>query len=318
MAGMLTEGYDGFPTMYADLSKRLSAPLRGSTLLLRCPKVVLPARVRQLLQPGDDDKECGRSAFQERLAGVISWAMPEPDDTELGAEVNDGADHTAVIPDTSETKAAQLAWSMADNFPDVTSTAERQPLPLPLKVLLGCVAIGAVTLVAFVIGHRGFPGSPQHASAPNAAPAVKSPGAATAANSPQPARAETKGSTAQSAAESIRAAIPQVTELIEITEDNDPNNLIGRPNGYVAASVLVDSRLPRCTSTNLGDDCGAIIEQWPDQAAAQRRDDYVQSILRTMPMVGQQWTAVKGNLLLRVTGQLKPSAAEAYKAAFTA
>jgi hypothetical protein len=109
-----------------------------------------------------------------------------------------------------------------------------------------------------------------------------------------------------------------VTELVEITEDNDPNNLIGRPNGYVAASVLVDSRLPRCTSANLGDDCGAIIEQWPDQAAAQRRNDYVQSVLRTMPIVGQQWITVKGNLLLRVTGQLKPSAAEAYKAAFTA
>jgi serine/threonine-protein kinase len=246
--------------------------------------------------------------------------MSEPDDTELSAEVGDGADHTAVIPDTSETKAAQLAWSIADNAPDVTSAAERQPLPLSLKILLGCVAVGAVTLVAFVIGHRGFPGSPQHASAPNAAPAVKSPGAATAANSPRPARADALTPTAQSAAESIRAAIPQVTELIEITEDNDPNHLIGRPNGYVAASVLVDSRLPGCTSTstNLGDDCGAVIEQWPDQAAAQRRDDYVQSILRTMPMLGQQWTTVKGNLLLRVTGQLKPSAAEAYKAAFTA
>jgi hypothetical protein len=31
-----------------------------------------------------------------------------------------------------------------------------------------------------------------------------------------------------------------------------------------------------------------------------------------------EWTTVKGNLLLRVTGKLKPSAAETYKAAFTA
>jgi serine/threonine-protein kinase len=244
--------------------------------------------------------------------------MSEADDTELDAGIGDGADHTAVIPDNSATQAAQLAWSTADNAPDVTSAAERQPLPLALRILLGCVAVAAVTLVAFVLGQRGFLGSQPHSSAPNATAVAKSPGAATATNSPRPARADALTPTAQSAAESIRAAIPQVTELIEITEDNDPNHLIGRPNGYVAASVLVDSRLPRCTSTNLGDDCGAIVEQWPDQAAAQRRDDYVQSILRTMPIVGQQWTTVKGNLLLRVTGQLKPSAAEVYKAAFTA
>lgn len=241
--------------------------------------------------------------------------MPEPDDTELGAEVNDGADHTAVIPDTSETKAAQLAWSMADNAPDVTSAAERQPLPRPLKVLLGCVAIGALTLVAFVIGHLGFPGSPQHASAPNAAPAVKSPGAVTAANSPQPARAETQGSTVQISAESIRAAIPEVTGTVALTEDNDDNKLLGRPNGYEAATVLYDSRA-ECLPGGPGVGCGATIEQWPNAEAAQRRADYIQAIGRSLPSMSE-WDTVKGNLLLRVAGALKPSAAEAYKAAFT-
>lgn len=49
--------------------------------------------------------------------------------------------------------------------------------------------------------------------------------------------------TARSAAESIRASVPEVTDVIDLTEDNDTNNLIGRPNGYVAATVLVDSRL---------------------------------------------------------------------------
>jgi hypothetical protein len=74
--------------------------------------------------------------------------MSEADDTALGAELGDGADHTAVIPDNTATEAAQLAWSMADNAPDVTSAAERQPLPLALRILLGCVALAAVTLVA--------------------------------------------------------------------------------------------------------------------------------------------------------------------------
>jgi serine/threonine-protein kinase len=103
--------------------------------------------------------------------------------------------------------------------------------------------------------------------------------------------------TAQSAAGSIKTAIPEVTESITITEDNDPNHLIGRPNGYVAASVLVDSRLPRCT--DLGADCGAMVEQWPDQAAAQNRAAYIQSVLKSMPMLGQEWDMVRGGLLLR-------------------
>jgi serine/threonine-protein kinase len=120
--------------------------------------------------------------------------------------------------------------------------------------------------------------------------------------------------TALSVAKSIRATIPEAAELIEITEDNDPNNLIGRPNGYFAASVLVDSRLPRCETP--GADCGAMIEQWPDQAAAQRRADYIQSMLKSMPMLGQEWNTVKGGLLLRVAGDLKPSEAKAYETAF--
>jgi serine/threonine-protein kinase len=242
--------------------------------------------------------------------------MSEPDDTALGAEVGDGADHTAVIPDNSATEAAQLAWSMADNAPDVTSAAERQPLPLPLKILLGCVAVAAVTLVAFVIGHRGFPASQPHSSAPGATTGAKSPGAPTAANSPQPARAGALTRTAQSAAESVRAAIPEVTGTIALTEDNDANHLIGRPNGYAAATVLVDSRA-QCLPDGPGVDCGATIEQWPDAEAAQRRADYLQAIGRSLPTMSE-WTTVKGNLLLRVAGALKPSAAEAYKAAFTA
>lgn len=120
--------------------------------------------------------------------------------------------------------------------------------------------------------------------------------------------------TAQSVAESIRTMIPQVTDLIEVNEDNDPNNLIGRPNGYVEATVLVDSRLPKCDT--LGADCGAMIEQWPDQAAAQSRADYIQAMRREMPMLGQEWDTVRGDLLLRVTGALKPSEAKAYESAF--
>jgi serine/threonine protein kinase, bacterial len=243
-------------------------------------------------------------------------AMSEPDDTELDVGKGDGADETAVIPDSSATEAAQLAWSMADTAPDVNSAAERQPLSPALRILLACVVVAAATLGPFFLGHRGFLGSPQHAPAPNPAPAADPPTAPSMAKSPQLAPAVALTPTAQNAAESIRAAIPEVTEMIALTADNDANNLIARPNGYAAATVLVDSRA-QCPTDGPGVDCGATIEQWPSAEAAQRRADYIQAIEKNLPMMSE-WTTVKGNLLLRVTGKLKPSAAETYKAAFTA
>lgn len=132
----------------------------------------------------------------------------------------------------------------------------------------------------------------------------------------QPAFIATRSATARNAADSIRGAIPEVTDVVDLTEDNDTNNLIGRPNGYVAASVLVDSRL-ECSSVAPGVDCGATVEQWPDENAAGKRADYIQATRESAPVLGREWTTARGNLLLRISGLLKPSQAKAYEAAFT-
>lgn len=123
--------------------------------------------------------------------------------------------------------------------------------------------------------------------------------------------------TAESAAAAIKAAVPQITEVVPLTETNDDNHLLGRPNGYSAAVVLVDPRSDGfCESGKPGADCGATVEQWPDQEAAQRRADYIQKTYASMPALGTEWTVVKGNLLLRVTGKLPPSVEKEYEAAF--
>lgn len=132
------------------------------------------------------------------------------------------------------------------------------------------------------------------------------------------AAADPSGQTAQQAAEKIKAAVPEVTSLIAINEDNDPNNMIRRVNGYAAATVLVDLRITEgCETSKPGIVCGAGVEQWPDQAAAQKRADYLKTVLSSMPMLGSEYQTIKGNLLLRVSGELKPSAAHVYQAAFT-
>lgn len=116
---------------------------------------------------------------------------------------------------------------------------------------------------------------------------------------------------AQSAARVLKSEIPEITELVALDEDNDPNGLIGRPNGYAAATVLFDSRMS-CAGDEPGVDCGATIEEWPSRKAAEERSDYIQSLQSGSNILGSEWNTVRDNLLLRVTGELKPSDAEAY------
>jgi serine/threonine-protein kinase len=164
-------------------------------------------------------------------------------------------------------------------------------------------AVAATCVVACGTDHSGG------ANARSAAPASS----AAVTTSPVPV-------TVQQAAEKIKAAVAEVTSLIAITEDNDANNMIGRVNGYVAAPVLVDSRITDgCDTTKPGIDCGAGVEQWPDAAAAaaQKRADYIKNVLSSAPILGTEYQTVSGNLLLRVSGKLKPSAAQVYQTAFT-
>lgn len=104
-----------------------------------------------------------------------------------------------------------------------------------------------------------------------------------------------------------------MTKVVTITENNDPNNLMGRPNGYVSAAVLYDKSV---SCTQVGTDCGAMIEVWPDEAAAQARSKYIQESIKSMPMLGQEYHSIKGSALLRVDGNVKPSIASTYSGTF--
>lgn len=50
--------------------------------------------------------------------------------------------------------------------------------------------------------------------------------------------ADSSDPTVQSAALVLQSQIPDVPELVKLDEDNDPNDLIGRPNGYEADGHL--------------------------------------------------------------------------------
>lgn len=125
-----------------------------------------------------------------------------------------------------------------------------------------------------------------------------------------------KDASAQSAAETLQASISDIDHLVPLDEDTDVNGLLGRPNGYVAATVIFDSRVECLVPDEPGVDCGATVEQWPSESAAQNRADYIAEIQEAAPLLGSEWHHIRGGLLLRVSGDLKPSEAEVYEEIF--
>jgi len=118
---------------------------------------------------------------------------------------------------------------------------------------------------------------------------------------------------AELTAEALQSAVETITDYTVITEDNDPNDLIGRPNGYAEAVVIYDSAA-ECEDLSI--DCGATVEFWADEDAATGRSDYIQDILAEAPLLGSEYHFQQGSMLLRVAGQLTPSQSETYEAAF--
>jgi hypothetical protein len=140
--------------------------------------------------------------------------------------------------------------------------------------------------------------------------AKESPAPTTSQATEETSTPEEEPVTAESVAQRIKAAV-DVT-AVTITEDNDPNALIGRPNGYVAAVVLKDHRTP---CDELGVECGATVEEWPNAAAAEARSSYIQSIQKEAPVLGREYHYLDGAVLVRVWGDLKPSEAAEYETA---
>src|SRR5580765_2962635 len=97
------------------------------------------------------------------------------------------------------------------------------------------------------------------------------------------ATSTTPSDDSQAIAKDLHAAIPQIGAIVEITEDNDENNLIGRPGQYNAGSFMQDKRLG-CTAASkfqgLSIDCGAKLERWPSKADAQARAADIQKKLK--------------------------------------
>jgi len=122
---------------------------------------------------------------------------------------------------------------------------------------------------------------------------------------------------AAAVANELKNSIKNVTEVRVITEENDPNDLIRRPNGYTSAAVLVDSRIELpCDKKEPSANCGATVEVWKSHEDAKRRSDYIQTIQKEASILGSEYNYLDGPVLLRVNGELTPTVAKRYEAAF--
>ena len=154
------------------------------------------------------------------------------------------------------------------------------------------------------------------ASAATPAPTVTVTVMTTATPTPTPSAATTPPKNATVVAHVLEKAVSHIAKVVKITENNDPNDIIGRPTGYVSAAIVYDSRTS--CSDGLGADCGASIEQWATKSDAKSRSAYIEKLLKASPILGSEYDVVRDGFLMRVAGKLKPSQEEAYAKAFTA
>lgn len=108
-------------------------------------------------------------------------------------------------------------------------------------------------------------------------------------------------------ADAMALGIAEVVSVIYIDENNDPNKLFGRPNGYQSAAVLQDVRYYR-PGDDLGVANGATIEIFLSEDGADSRVDLVTSF--------GQYAERYGKVVLRAEGAMKPSEFDVYRERF--
>lgn len=150
----------------------------------------------------------------------------------------------------------------------------------------------------------------------NASPKAKMP----TANLGHTAKAVAKPRTAAQVVAAFKAAGLPVGSVIVYTAADDPNHLLGRPNGYTSKTAWTDTRVP--SSQTNGEPAGSVdyggsVEVYPTAAGATAREQYIQSAEKSMPIVGTEYDYVVGDALVRVSSILTPTEAQAYRTAAT-
>lgn len=134
-------------------------------------------------------------------------------------------------------------------------------------------------------------------------------------------KAETKPAKPKTAEEVTNALAQRVTAaklLKTYTAADDPNSLLGRPNGYTSKTAFIDARVSADKVEFQKEDAverGGSIEVFADAAAAKGRMNYIQEVSKGAPGLLGEYDYVSGAVLVRVSRYLTPDQAKEYETA---
>lgn len=169
--------------------------------------------------------------------------------------------------------------------------------------------LAVLALAATGCSSSGSKAPSRQASAPNVA-------AVTAAAATQPAVKQAKDAAAVIAV--LKAAGLPIGTVSAYTAANDPNHLLGRPNGYKSKVSFTDTRIdPKQARDNKPGsvDLGGSVEVFSDASAATARASYIHKTEAAMPMLGTEYDYTAGPILLRLSQVRTPDQAAAYQKA---
>ncbi|MEU0536066.1 hypothetical protein [Amycolatopsis tolypomycina] len=144
-----------------------------------------------------------------------------------------------------------------------------------------------------------------------------SPTATNSADVVAPAENSSTPKTADGVTKTLGEKITTLKLTKTYTAENDPNHLLGRPNGYSSKTAFGDSRVKPDDVEYLDEDAverGGSVEVFTTEDAAKARMDFIQTVAKGLPAVGE-YDYVKGGVLVRVSRFLTPDQAKEYQAA---
>jgi hypothetical protein len=118
-----------------------------------------------------------------------------------------------------------------------------------------------------------------------------------------------------------KSGIP-IGSTVYYTAENDPNNLLGRPNQYIEKASWEDKRIKqqpdynpahKGSSIDLAPE-GGTIEIFASRENLEARKQYVEAVTSKMSPLAQ-YSYVHGNALIRLEKELTPSQAAEYEKA---
>ena len=128
-----------------------------------------------------------------------------------------------------------------------------------------------------------------------------------------------------------KVAVTEPTELIQAFKDSglpigdvvihsaesDPNNLLGRPDGYTASAHFEDTSVEQDQPFEEGETVlpkGGVIEVWGTQEKAEARKTYIEEVNNTFNMPGlKQYMYIHKDVLLRLEYDIIPDQAKKYE-----